>query len=316
MTVRTQTQVQGPGAGRIPEDRRPRGLRRTRRPRRLRPLFRPGAGRQAHAGPVAYLLLGLMAALSLFPLYWTIVAASTSSQAINQADPPLLPGGNLISNLGAAWRDADLAKAVVNSFVVSCSVALSTVLFSTLAGFAFAKLRFRFRTALLLVVIATTAVPPQLSVIPLFQIMTSLGWYDRLPAVIVPSLVNAVGVFFMRQYLAEALPDELIEAARVDGAGPNRVFWHVVLPVARPAMLVLFLITFVQSWNDFFWPFVVLTSENATVQVAMVKLAQGYVPDQSVIMAGALLGTLPLLLLFLVFGRRIVGGLMQGALKG
>ncbi|MFI1100687.1 carbohydrate ABC transporter permease [Streptomyces melanogenes] len=293
-----------------PEDRHPRSRRRSR------PLFRPGAGRQAHAGPVAYLLLALMAVISLFPLYWMIVAASTSSQAINQADPPLLPGGNLISHLRTAWRQADLGKAVFNSFVVSGSVALSTVLFSTLAGFAFAKLRFRFRNALLVVVIATTAVPPQLSVIPLFQIMTSLGWYDRLPAVIAPTLVSAVGVFFMRQYLAEALPDELIEAARVDGAGSHRIFWHIVLPVARPAMLVLFLITFVQSWNDFFWPFVVLTSENPTVQVAMVKLAQGYVPDQSVIMAGALLGTLPLLLLFLVFGRRIVGGLMQGALKG
>ncbi|WP_043271300.1 carbohydrate ABC transporter permease [Streptomyces sp. CT34] len=295
---------------RRPDDPRPRPGRRSR------PLFRPGAGRQAHAGPLAYLLLGLMTVLSLFPLYWTMVAASTSSQAINRANPPLLPGGNLISHLGTAWQHADLGTAVLNSFVVSGSVALSTVLFSTLAGFAFAKLRFRFRTALLLVVIATTAVPPQLSVIPLFQIMTSLGWYDHLPAVIAPTLVSAVGVFFMRQYLAEALPYELIEAARVDGAGSHRIFWHVVLPMARPAMLVLFLITFVQSWNDFFWPFVVLTSENPTVQVAMVKLAQGFVPDQSVIMAGALLGTLPLLLLFLVFGRRIVGGLIQGALKG
>ncbi|MGW0864916.1 MULTISPECIES: carbohydrate ABC transporter permease [Streptomyces] len=300
---RRPSRVRGPDA---------RGVR----PRRSASPFRPGAGRQAHGGPVAYLLLGLMAVISLFPLYWTIVAASTSSQAVNRAAPPLLPGGRLISNLGAAWRDADLGKAVLNSFVVSGSVAASTALFATLAGYAFAKLRFRLRTALLLVVIATAAVPPQLSVIPLFQIMTSLGWYGRLPAVIAPTLVSAVGVFFMRQYLAEALPDELIEAARVDGAGSHRIFWHVVLPAARPGMLVLFLITFVQSWNDFFWPFVVLTSENPTVQVAMVKLAQGYVPDQSVIMAGALLGTLPLLLLFLVFGRRIVGNLTLGALKG
>ncbi|WP_412079180.1 carbohydrate ABC transporter permease [Streptomyces xanthophaeus] len=310
------TAVDTPQDGRSRGTRSPLGGHRADRPRRLRTLFRPGAGRQAHAGPIAYLLLTVMVLLSLFPLYWTIVAASTSSEAINQADPPMLPGGNLLDHLGAAWQDAQLGKAVLNSFIVSGSVALSTVLFCTLAGFAFSKLQFRFRTALLMVVIATTAVPPQLSVIPLFQIMTSLGWYDHLPAVIVPGLVSAVGVFFMRQYLDEALPYELIEAARVDGAGSHRVFWHVVLPVARPAMLVLFLITFVQTWNDFFWPFVVLTSENATVQVAMVKLAQGYVPDQSVIMAGALLGTLPLLLLFLVFGRHIVGGLMQGALKG
>ncbi|MBT2541551.1 carbohydrate ABC transporter permease [Streptomyces sp. ISL-44] len=311
MTTRTEpTRTQEPTAARTPDHHR------ARRPRSSRPLFRPGAGRQAHAGPVAYVLLGLMAVVALFPLYWTIVAASTSNEALNWVDPPLLPGGNLIDHLGTAWREADLGTAVVNSLVVSGSVALSTVLFCTLAGFAFAKLRFRFRDALLLVIIATTAVPPQLSAIPLFQIMSSLDWVGELPAVIVPGLVSAVGVFFMRQYLAEALPYELIEAARVDGAGPNRIFWHVVLPVARPAMVVLFLITFVQSWNDFFWPFVVLSTDNATVQVSMAGLSQGYVPDQSVIMAGALLGTLPLLLLFLVFGKRIVGGLMQGALKG
>jgi hypothetical protein len=131
-----------------------------------------------------------------------------------------------------------------------------------------------------------------------------------------PTLVSAVGVFFMRQYLSEALPDELVEAGRVDGAHSLRIFWSIVLPIARPPMAVLFMITFVHAWNDFFWPFIVLDMTNPTVPVALTQLSAGYVRDQSLIMAGALLGTLPLLALFVVFGRQIVGGIMQGAVKG
>jgi cellobiose transport system permease protein len=120
----------------------------------------------------------------------------------------------------------------------------------------------------------------------------------------------------MRQYLEQALPTELIEAARVDGASSMRIVWHVVFPVARPAMAVLGMLTFVFAWNDFFWPIIALTQENPTVQVALTSLAHGYVPDEAVVMAGALLGTLPLLLVFIVFGKQIVGGIMQGAVKG
>ena len=131
-----------------------------------------------------------------------------------------------------------------------------------------------------------------------------------------PTLVTAFGVFFMRQYLLNALPDELVEAGRVDGASSLRIFLSVVLPIARPAMAVLGMLTFMASWNDFFWPIVVLTSDNPTVQVAIDNLGKGYVPDESIIMAGTLLGTLPVLAVFIVLGRQIVGGIMQGAVKG
>jgi len=120
----------------------------------------------------------------------------------------------------------------------------------------------------------------------------------------------------MRQYLVQALPTELIEAARVDGASSLRVVWHVVFPAARPAMAVLGLLTFVFAWNDFLWPIIALNQQNPTVQVALNSLGTGYVPDQAVIMAGALLGTLPLLVAFILFGKQIVGGIMQGAIKG
>ncbi|MFC9318634.1 carbohydrate ABC transporter permease [Streptomyces sp. JHA19] len=281
-----------------------------------RRLLRMRAGRQHHAGPLAYVLLAVMAILSIFPLYWTMVAASTDNTRVSQTPPPFLPGPNLFSNLARAWDEAAMGKAMVNSLIVAGVIALSTVLFATLAGFAFAKLRFKGRNILLMLVIGTMMVPPQLGVVPLFMMMSELGWSQQLPAVIFPTLVSAVGVFFMRQYLSEALPDELVEAGRVDGAHSLRIFWSIVLPVARPAMAVLFMITFVHAWNDFFWPFVVLDMTNPTVPVALTQLSAGYVRDQSLIMAGALLGTLPLLAMFIVFGRQIVSGIMAGAVKG
>lgn len=220
-------------------------------------------------------------------------------------------------NLRIAWTDANMGTALFNTVLVAGTVAAGTVLFSTLAGFAFAKLRFRFKSLLLLLVIGTMMVPPQLGVVPLYMLIAELSWTDRLQAVVLPTLVSAFGVFFMRQYLVQALPTELIEAARVDGASSWRVVWHVVFPAARPAMAVLGMLTFVLAWNDFFWPIIALTQNGSpTVQVALTGLGRGYIPDQSVIMAGALLGTLPLLLAFVIFGKHIVGGIMTGAVKG
>ncbi|WP_240434521.1 carbohydrate ABC transporter permease [Streptomyces sp. YIM 130001] len=263
------------------------------------------------------MVLIVVTVLSLFPLVWTAIAASRSNSRLAETPPPFWFGGNLFSNLEFAWHEANMGTALLNTAVVAGTVSIGTVLFSTLAGFAFAKLRFRFKNLLLLLVIGTMMVPPQLSVVPLYMLIAKLHWTDQLQAVILPTLVTAFGVFFMRQYLLQALPTELIEAARVDGASSIRIVWHIVFPAARPAMAVLGMLTFVQAWNDFFWPIIALTSSgNPTVQVALTGLAQGFDPDQSVIMAGALLGTLPLLIAFLVFGKQIVGGIMQGAVKG
>ncbi|MBO1286552.1 MULTISPECIES: carbohydrate ABC transporter permease [Streptomyces] len=298
------------------EDSAPRALaeppgKRSRRPRRS------GAGRQLHGGRITYAVLGVVTFISLFPLVWTAIAASRNNTRLAETPPPFWFGGNLFKNLEIAWTDANMGSALLNTLVVAGTVSVGTVLFSTLAGFAFAKLRFRFKNALLLLVIGTMMVPPQLSVVPLYMMVAKLSWSDQLQAVILPTLVTAFGVFFMRQYLLQALPTEIIEAARVDGANSLRVLWHVVFPAARPAMAVLGMLTFVQSWNDFFWPIIALTQNGSpTVQVALTGLGRGYIPDQSVIMAGALLGTLPLLIAFVVFGKQIVGGIMQGAVKG
>ncbi|MEU2114943.1 carbohydrate ABC transporter permease [Streptomyces sp. NPDC016459] len=273
--------------------------------------------RTVRAGWGTYTLLGLFTVVSLFPLLWTAVAASRTSTRLASAPPPFRFGQNLPRNLGIAWSEGGLGVALANTTVVAGAVAAGTVLFSTLAGFAFARLRFRFRGALLLLVGTTMLIPPQLGVVPLYLLIARLRWTDELQAVVLPSLVSAFGVFFMRQHLLRALPAELVEAARVDGAGTLRVVWHLVFPAARPAMAVLGMLSFVAAWNDFFWPVLVLTQTgNPTVQVALTGLGRGHVPDTSVVMAGALLGTLPLLVVLALFGRHIVGGVMRGAVKG
>ncbi|WP_436969437.1 carbohydrate ABC transporter permease [Actinacidiphila glaucinigra] len=281
------------------------------------PRLRPArAGRQHQGGRLAYAVLILAAVISAFPFYWTIVAATRSNAELAASPPALLPGGNLAHNFRQVLEQADIGKALLNSLVVSGSVTVGTILCSTLAGFAFAKLRFRGRNALLALTIGTMMIPPQLGVIPLFMLIAELHWVNQLQSVILPGLVSAFGVFFMRQYLAQSLPDELIEAGRVDGASTARIFWSIVVPVARPGMAVLAMLTFMASWNDFFWPIIALTSQEPTVQVALRQLGGGYVHDQSVIMAGTLLGTVPVLVVFGLLGRQIVGGIMQGAVKG
>jgi cellobiose transport system permease protein len=290
-------------------------------PRIVAPAPRPPRRRRAKHGPfratwVTYVILAVVFLVSVFPFYWTIVAASTSNTEINHIPPNLVPGENLFKNFGSALTNVNMGLALVNSTIVSGTVALGTVLFGTLAGFAFAKLQFRGKGLLLALVIGTMMVPTQLSVIPLFMMIADLQWVNQLQAVVLPTLVSAFGVFFMRQFLISALPNELLEAGRVDGASTFRIFWSIVVPVARPAMAVLAMLTFLTAWNEFFWPLIALTNANPTVQVALAGLGSGYVPQRSVIMAGTLLGTLPVLVVFTILGKQIVGGIMQGAVKG
>ena len=268
------------------------------------------------AGPLTYLTLGGTALLFVAPFWYMLVAASRPMAEMNQWPPPLLPGDDLWSNVATAVEQQSIGLALWNSLVVSGLITASTVLFCTLAGFAFAKLRFRGRDALFAVTLGTMMIPPSLSVVPLYSIMADLGLAGDLASVVLPSLVAAFGVFFMRQYLSAALPDELLEAARMDGATSLRTVFSVVLPIARPGMAVLGMLTFMTAWNDFFWPVITLNSSNPTVQVALNNLGSGYVPDTAVIMAGTLVGTLPVLVVFLLLGRQIVGGIIAGAVKG
>jgi len=228
-----------------------------------------------------------------------------------------VPGGTLGDNVSRlfATEDAHFLLGLVNSAFASVTVTVAVVFFSSLAGFAFAKLKFRGRNGLLLVILGTMMIPVQMGIIPLYMIMVELGWQNRMQAVIVPSLVSAFGVFLMRQYAERAIPDELIEAAKVDGCSTFRIFWTIVLPALRPGAAVLGLFTFMGTWNEFLWPLAVLESDNPTVQFSLSQLSTTYYTDYTLMFAGALVATVPLLLVFIAFGRQIIGGIMEGAVK-
>jgi len=290
-------------------------------PRRRRRSQRAVSRRFDSAGPFTYVFLILVVMVSLFPLYWSLVVASHDNAAVFAYPPKLLPGSNLFHNIQKLFNpdlvSVDFAKALVNSAIVSSVVTVTVVFFSALAGFAFAKLEFRGRKLLFVLVLATLLVPVQLGLIPLYIEMIHFGWTDHLSAVIAPNLATAFGVFLMRQYIVGAVPNELIDASRVDGCHTLRIFWHVVLPAVRPVAAVLGLLTFMNTWNDFFWPLIVLSPRNPTVQVAVSTLAgTNYIPDYSLILTGTFISILPLLVVFLVLGRQIIGGIMQGAVKG
>lgn len=290
----------------------------------------PGAARAAsrkRSGPqgadrrpgwVTYVLLTVAVIGSALPLYYAFLFASSTAQDIARNPiPSLIPQGHFFENVNRVLSsDIKFWEAVGNSIIVAVVTSVSVVLFSTLAGFSFSKLRFRGRSALLVFVIATTAVPTQLGVVPLFIVMSKLGWVGQLTSIIVPGLVTAFGVFWMTQYLESALPYELIEAARVDGASMIRTFWHVALPAARPAAFMLGLFAFVGSWTSFFQPFIFLGPSNPTLPVAVQLLQASYFKDMSLIMAGVTLSVIPLIILFFVAGRQLVAGIMQGAVKG
>jgi cellobiose transport system permease protein len=276
-----------------------------------------GSARLWQASPLTYVVLIFGIVLSAFPLYWMFVVATRTNDVVGAVPPPFIAGQHLGENMRRLFANeqAHFAKALVNSAIVSAVVAFSTVFFASLAGFAFAKLRFRGRNALLLVIVATMMVPVQMGMIPLYMVMVDLHWTGKLQSVIVPFLVTGFGVFMMRQYASQAVPDELIEAARVDGASTFRIFWSVVLPALRPAASVLALFTFMQTWNDFLWPRAVLNPDNPTVQYSLALLNSAYFNDYTLMFAGTVVATVPLAIVFVVFGRQIIGGIMEGAVK-
>ncbi|WP_374315296.1 carbohydrate ABC transporter permease [Microbacterium sp.] len=242
------------------------------------------------------------------PLWFMVSVASRDSAAATTFPPPLIPGSNLGENVRAVLSAVSFAQSLINSAVVSSCVAVGGSLVCALAGFAFAKLRFPGRTALFTLVLLGLTLPVQVAVIPSYLLMSSLGWVDSLRALIVPGLASAFGVFWMRQYIAAALPDELLDAAALDGCGPWRTFRHIALPLVRRGAIVLGGLLFVSSWSDFMWPFIVLRSPGThTVQVALRALQGEYGVDYALVFAGALVATIPALLLLAVAGRFLRG---------
>ena len=271
-------------------------------------------------GWLTYVFLTLVFLISVLPLYAAMMYGSSTSvemATVRGNLPRWIPSGLLLENFHKILTHSSFSfwGAFRNSILVSVITAASTVFFSTLAAFAFSKLNFPGKNGLYTAIIATMAIPAQIGTIPMFLLMARFGWIDSLRALIIPALVSAFGVFWMTQYMSEALPYELIEAARVDGASMFRTFLSVAWPAARPAAATLALFSFVGSWNSFFWPRIMLRTQH-TLPLIIPMLNGTFSRDLPAVLAGTFLVALPLLLVFIFLGKQIVAGVMAGAVKG
>lgn len=261
------------------------------------------------------LLVGAM--LSLFPFYWMAILATHESAVIYEYPPRLTPGNQLGHNIATIMEKINLWGAMSNTAVVACTVTFFVLFFDSLAAFAFAKYRFPGRNLLFGLVLATFLLPAQLAAIPQFLLMSKIGWVGTLKAVIVPSLANAFGIFWMRQYAENAVPDELIESSVLDGCGFFRQYLHVGLPTLRPALAFLGMFTFIGSWNDFMWPLIVLNDpDKLTLQVALSQLKTAHGSDYGMLMSSSLISVIPLILIFIIGARQFLAGISEGAVKG
>ena len=269
--------------------------------------------------PLSYVALALITFLSIFPFYWMFVVSSNTNAEISKSPPSLIPGGRflIVAEKVLSAEGVYFNTALMNTFIVGISVAVAQVVFSAFAGFAFAKLNFKGRKFFILFIVGTMMLPSQLGIIPLFILVKNLQMIDTLYALIVPALVTAFGVFWMRQIIDAQVPNELLEAASIDGASVPRIFFGIVLPIIRQSSFVLGLFAFLAAWNDYLWPTIVLQSpQNFTLQVALTQLKPMYGLDYALQMGGAFLATAPLLILFVFVGRKLVSGVMDGAVKG
>ena len=266
---------------------------------------------------ITYVAMTAGAVILLFPYYWLTVMASNTTADIYASPPRLTFGGQFLHNIGQVFAKVDFFGSLLNTVLVAVATTVLVLFFDSLAAFTFAKYRFPGSSVLFGILLATFVVPTQLAAIPQFAIMADFGWVGSLKALVIPAAANAFGIFWMRQYCQGALPDELLEAARMDGCGFFRTYRTIALPVLRPALAFLGIFTFVNSWNDYLWPLVVLIDSNhVTLQVALAQLNTVYVKDYSVVMAGTLVAVVPLLIMFLFGARHFVRNIAAGALKG
>ena len=268
-----------------------------------------------HAWLVNGALLAL-AAVSLAPLLWMVSVSFMPAGEASRFPPPLLPSGATLANYGELFGRTGMGRNFANSLLVSGAITLGSLLVNTLAGYAFAKLRFAGRERVFQLLLAALVIPAQVAMLPLFLLMKQIGLVNSYGGVVVPALASVFGIFLVRQY-ARSIPDELLEAARIDGAGEWRIFFSIVLPMLKPVLVTLAIFTFMAAWNDFMWPLIVLTDqENYTLPVALASLSREHIMDVEMMMAGAVVTVLPVLLLFLLLQRYYIQGLVLGSVKG
>ncbi len=268
------------------------------------------------AGRLMTALAALFALATLAPLLWMLSVSLMQPGAAGQFPPPLFPVDPTLANYRELFASQGMGIFLLNSLLVSTLATMLALVFTLPAGYAFAKLRFRGRAATVQTLLALLLIPGQIGMLPLFLELKALGLVNSYAGVLVPWLAGIIGIFLVRQY-ALSIPDELLEAARIDGASEWRVFRHVVLPILRPAIATLAVFVFLGSWNDFMWPLIVLSdSDLYTLPVALASLGRERAQDIELMMAGSVVTTVPVLILFLALQRQFIGGLLAGSVKG
>ena len=261
--------------------------------------------------------LAFLALLTVAPILWMVSASLMASGEAASLPLRLLPAAApSLEHYRVLFARLDFARALGNSLFLAVAITGVSLLANSMAGYAFAKLRFRGRDRLFALLVATLIVPPQVTVLPLFLELRVLGLVNTFTGVIVAGIATVFGIFLVRQF-ALGIPDDLLDAARIDGASELRIYWTIVLPLLRPILLTLGVFTFLAAWNDFMWPLIVLTDESKyTLPVAVANLSGEHVQDTELMMAAAVVTVAPALLLFLALQRYYVRGILMGGVKG
>jgi ABC-type glycerol-3-phosphate transport system permease component len=257
------------------------------------------------------------AVVMLIPFAWTISSSFKDITDIFNFPPDFWPAQPVFSNYTDLFTKVPFMRWYLNSIMVAAVSTALAVFFSALGGFGFAKYEFPLRGVLFKVLIGTLVVPGQLVLIPLFIMMSKIGWLDSYAALIVPGMAPAFGIFLMRQYMVNSLPGEILDSGRIDGCSEFGLFFRLVVPLIRPPMGALTIFTFLGSWNSFLWPLIVLRSaDKFTLPIGLQNLLGLYDQQYGMIMAGAFLVALPMILLFIVMQRQFIAGLTVGSIKG
>lgn len=265
---------------------------------------------------LAFILMVLVSLITIFPLFWLFSSSLKDISEIFVNPPIWVPSTLHWENFKELFVERKFGIITWNSFLLSSTSTLIALLFCGLAGFAFAKYKFRGKNFLFVLVLASLMIPHEATMVPLFSIYKNLNLIDNIWGVILPDLASAFGIFFMRQYCM-SLPDEMFEAARIDGCTEFMLFRRIVLPNLRSGFAGLGIILFVKQWNNFLWPSVILRSqENMTLSVALKALEDSNNTPYHLIMAGSVISVVPLLIIVLIFQKQLIAGMIEGAIKG
>jgi multiple sugar transport system permease protein len=259
--------------------------------------------------------LALAAAFAVLPLLWMVSVSFMQPGAASSYPPPLLPAQPTLDNYRQLFAGAGMGGYLLNSAVIACGLTASSVLFNVMAGYAFAKLNFAGRDAIFKSLLAALVIPGQVAMMPLFLMLKVMGLVNTWAGVIVPGMAGVFGIFLVRQY-ALAIPDSVLDAARVDGAGELRIYRSIGVALLAPVLVTLAIFTFMGTWNDFLWPLIVLAdADRYTLPVALANLAGEHVQDTELMMAGAVLTVLPVMVLFVFLQKYYLAGIMAGGVK-